>query len=47
VVHSGLPGGPWWSAGRFGRQIIAKIVVETEQMKNTPMHVCAKAAYVG
>jgi hypothetical protein len=26
---------------------IAKIVSETEQMKSTPTHVCAKTAFVG
>jgi hypothetical protein len=30
-----------------GSHTIAKIVSDTEQMKNTPVHVCAKTAFVG
>jgi hypothetical protein len=33
--------------GGFGKKIIAKIVSDTERMKNTPVHVCAKTAFVG
>jgi hypothetical protein len=33
--------------GGFGRKGIAKIVLETERMKNTPIHVCAKTVIVG
>jgi hypothetical protein len=32
---------------RFQKKNIAKIMSDTEQMKNTPMHVCAKTAFVG
>jgi hypothetical protein len=39
VVRDGLSGG-------FGRKI-ATIVSETERMKNTPKHVCAKTTFVG
>jgi hypothetical protein len=34
------------SAGGFGRKNVAKIVSETERMKNTPIHVCAKTAFL-
>jgi hypothetical protein len=47
VVRGGLPGGPRRSAGGFGRKIIAKIMSDTERMKTTPIHVCAKTAFVG
>jgi hypothetical protein len=33
--------------GGFGRKGIEKIVSDTERMKNTPMYVCAKTAFVG
>jgi hypothetical protein len=33
--------------GGFGRKGIAKIVSDTERMKNTPIFVCAKTAFVG
>jgi hypothetical protein len=33
--------------GDFGRKITAKIVSDTERMKNTPMHICAKTVFVG
>jgi hypothetical protein len=36
-----------WSAGGFGRKSIAKIVSDIEGMKNKPIHVCAKTAFVG
>jgi hypothetical protein len=36
-----------WSADGFGRKSIAKIVSDTKRMKNTPIHVCAKTAFVG
>jgi hypothetical protein len=42
-----LPGGPRQSAASFGRKSVAKIVSDTEQVKNTPIHVCAKTAFVG
>jgi hypothetical protein len=35
------------SAGAFGKKNILKIVSGTELMKNTPIHVCAKSAFVG
>jgi hypothetical protein len=35
------------SAGSFGRKSIEKIVKDTERMKNTPIHVCAKTAFIG
>jgi hypothetical protein len=37
----------WWSAGGFKRKSIAKIVSDAEQIKNTPMPVCAESAFVG
>jgi hypothetical protein len=36
-----------WSVGSFGRKNIAKIVSDTERIKNTATHVCAKTAFVG
>jgi hypothetical protein len=33
--------------GVSARKIIAKIVSDTERMKNTPTHVCAKTTIVG
>jgi hypothetical protein len=38
--------GPRRSTGDFGRRTISKIVSETEKMKNTPIHVCAKTAFI-
>jgi hypothetical protein len=35
------------SASGSGRKSISKIVLHTEQMKNTPTHVYAKTAFVG
>jgi hypothetical protein len=35
-----------WSADGFRRKSIAEIVSDTEQMKNTPIHVCAKTVFV-
>jgi hypothetical protein len=32
---------------RFQKEVIAKIVSDTERMKNTPIYVCAKTAVVG
>jgi hypothetical protein len=32
---------------QFWKKIIAKIVSDTERMKNTRIHVCAKTAFVG
>jgi hypothetical protein len=40
-------GGQWQYTDSFGRKSISKIVSHTEQMKNTPIHVCAKTAFVG
>jgi hypothetical protein len=34
----------WRFAGSFGRKSIEKIVPDTERMKNTPTHICAKTA---
>jgi hypothetical protein len=34
-------------AGFFGRKSVVKIVADTEQMKNAPIRVCAKTAFVG
>jgi hypothetical protein len=45
--NCGLQWFAWWSAGSFRRKIIAEIVSDTEQMKNTPIHVSAKTAFVG
>jgi hypothetical protein len=39
--------GPPVVRGGFGRKGIAKIVSDTERMKNTLIHVCAKTAFVG
>jgi hypothetical protein len=39
--------GPQQSSGGLGRKIISKIVTDTEGMKNTPIHVYAKTAFVG
>jgi hypothetical protein len=39
-------GGPRRSAGDLGRKPAAKIVSDTEIMKNTPIHVFAKSASV-
>jgi hypothetical protein len=39
--------GPRRSAGGFGRKSIAKLVSDTERMKNTPIPVRAKTAFVG
>jgi hypothetical protein len=39
--------GPLRPTDSFGRKRIAKIVWDTERMKNTPIHVCAKTAFVG
>jgi hypothetical protein len=39
--------GPQRSAGGFGGKSIAKIVSDTEPMKNTPIHVCDKTAFIG
>jgi hypothetical protein len=36
-----------WSAGGFRRKSIAKIISNIEQMKNAPIAVCAKTAFVG
>jgi hypothetical protein len=36
-----------WSAGGYERKRIAIIVSDTERMKNTPIHVCTKTAFVG
>jgi hypothetical protein len=39
-----------WSAAarrRFRKKNIAKIVWDTEWMKNTPIHVCGKTAFIG
>jgi hypothetical protein len=47
VVLGGLPVGQRRSAGGFARKSIAKILSGTERMKNTPIHVCAKTAFVG
>jgi hypothetical protein len=33
--------------GGFGRKGIEKIVSDTGRIKNTPMYVCAKTAFVG
>jgi hypothetical protein len=44
---SGSPGGPRRSAVGFGRKKHCKIVSESWRMKNTPIHVCAKTAFVG
>jgi hypothetical protein len=46
VVCGGSPGGPRRSADGFGIKSIAKIVSDTERMKNTHKHVCAKTASV-
>jgi hypothetical protein len=35
-----------WSAGDFERKSIAKIVLDTLRMNNTPIHVCAETAFV-
>jgi hypothetical protein len=39
-------GGPrrfvWWSAGDLERKGIAKIVIDTERIKNKPLNVCVK-----
>jgi hypothetical protein len=47
VDRGGSPGGPRRSTCGFGRKIIAKIVSDTELMKNIPTYVCAKTASVG
>jgi hypothetical protein len=39
--------GPRRPAGGFGTNSNAKIVSGTEQMKNTPIYVCAKTTFVG
>jgi hypothetical protein len=39
--------GPQQSSGCLGRKIISKILTDTEGMKNTPIHVYAKTAFVG
>jgi hypothetical protein len=33
--------------GSFRRKSIARNASDTEQMKNTPIHICAKTAFVG
>jgi predicted DNA-binding transcriptional regulator AlpA len=33
--------------GGFGRKVIYKIVSDTSRMKNAPVQVCAKPAFVG
>jgi hypothetical protein len=35
-----------WFTGAFGRKLFANIVSDTERMKNTPIHVCSKTAFV-
>jgi hypothetical protein len=40
-------GGPRRSANGFGRKMMTKIVSDTELIKNTPVHVCAKTSFVG
>jgi hypothetical protein len=47
VVHDDLQGGLRWSAGGFGRNNTAETVWYIERMKNKPMRVCAKTAFVG
>jgi hypothetical protein len=47
VVRSGSLGGLRRSAVTFGRESIAKIVSDTELVKNTPIHICAKTVFVG
>jgi hypothetical protein len=47
VVRGGFPCGPHRSAGGFGRKIMAIIVSDTWRIKNTPIHVCGKTAFVG
>jgi hypothetical protein len=44
MVGGVSPGGRRRSAGGLGRKSIAKIISDTERMKNTPLHVCAKIA---
>jgi hypothetical protein len=46
VVRGGSPRGPRQSAGDFGRESKAKIVSDTERMKNTPIRVCDKTTFV-
>jgi hypothetical protein len=47
MVHSDSPGGLRRSAVGLGRKGIAKIVSDTERMKNTSIHVFAKTAFFG
>jgi hypothetical protein len=35
-----------WSAGSFEKKNIARIVSDTEEMKNLPMDVCAETAFL-
>jgi hypothetical protein len=47
VVQGGSPGGTLLSAGSLKRKVIPEILSDTERMKNTPTHVCAKTTFVG
>jgi hypothetical protein len=47
VVRGGSLSGLRRSAAVLGRKSIAKILPDTELMKNTPIHVYAKTAFVG
>jgi hypothetical protein len=44
MVHGCSPGGP---QAVFEETNIAKILSDTERIKNTPKHVCVKTAFVG
>jgi hypothetical protein len=43
VFRSGSSGGPRW----FRKKKKSEFISDTERMKNTPIRVCAKTAFVG